>query len=79
MWAVAFYHEDEAAPEVVEMVNDILWLHRAYYTAEKGGGSVYKEGVIQCAHISRGSTHAVARVQSPVRNPWGVESAPCVG
>ena len=48
MWAVAFYHEDAVAPEVVEMVNDILWLHRPYYTPD----GVYKEGVIQYSVMS---------------------------
>ena len=48
MWAVAFYHEDAVAPEVVEMVNDIPWLHRPYYTPD----GAYKEGVIQYSVMS---------------------------
>ena len=48
MWAVAFFHEDAAAREVVQMVNDILWLHRSYYTSD----GVYKEGVVQYSMMS---------------------------
>ena len=48
MWAVAFYHEDAVAGEVLRMVNDILWLHRPYYTSD----GVYKEGVVMYSIMS---------------------------
>ena len=48
IWAIAFYHEDAVAPEVVRMVNDILWLHRPYYTPD----GVYTEGVVQYSIMS---------------------------
>ena len=65
MWAVAFYHEDGAAHEVVEQVNDILWLHRAYYTSD----GVYKEGVIQYSMMSIAGLIQAAIVQ---RTSFGV-------
>ena len=58
VWAVAFYHEDAVAAEVVAMVNDILWLHRQYYTDD----GVYTEGVAMYSVMSiRGLIDAICR------------------
>ena len=59
IWAVAFYHEDPVAPDVVRMVNDILWLHRPYYTAD----GVYTEGVVQYSMMSINGLIEAAVVQ----------------
>ena len=49
MWAVAFWHEEgSVALEVIGMINDILWLHREYHTAD----GVYTEGVIMYSVMS---------------------------
>ena len=48
-WSITFWHEyNDVALEVLHAVNDIMWLHRDYYTAD----GVYKEGVAQYGYMS---------------------------
>jgi parallel beta-helix repeat protein len=47
-WAIAYYHEDERAKDVVKEVLRTLWLHRDFYLED---GS-YMEGVIEYTNVS---------------------------
>lgn len=47
-WAIAYYHEDERAKDVVKEVLRTLWLHRDFYLED---GS-YMEGVVEYTNVS---------------------------
>jgi len=52
-WAITFWHEkNDLAKEVLAIVNDIMWLHRNYYTNDGDGTSTYTEGVAVYAFMS---------------------------
>ena len=56
-WAIVFWHEENAvAREVVRIVEDIMWLHRHYYTED----GVYVEGVGNYAFMSIGGQMTIA-------------------
>ncbi|KAL1503504.1 hypothetical protein AB1Y20_011985 [Prymnesium parvum] len=61
MWAIAFFHEDDAALEVVAMVNDIMWLHRKYYLPD----GTYVEGVVVYSIMSISGLLQMASMQRP--------------
>ncbi|MCB9676272.1 MAG: DUF5011 domain-containing protein [Alphaproteobacteria bacterium] len=49
-WALTFWHEDPRAPEVLEAVLAVHWLHRDFYLDD---GS-YLEGVVEYTNVSMG-------------------------
>jgi hypothetical protein len=56
-WAIVFWHESkDLALEVLKIVNDIMWLHRKYYTAD----GVYTEGVAMYGFMSLEGQMAMA-------------------
>ena len=56
-WSIVFWHEEnELALEVLEIVNDIMWLHRDFYTDD----GVYTEGVAQYGFMSMNGQMAMA-------------------
>ena len=56
-WAIVFWHEsNELALEVLQIVNDIMWYHRDYYSED----GVYLEGVAMYAYMSMEGTMAMA-------------------
>jgi hypothetical protein len=68
-WAVAFWHEDQAvAEEVVQIINNILWLHRRYYTDD----GVYAEGVAMYGLMSVNSLITIAALH---KSSFGVAPA----
>lgn len=59
-WAITFWHEEHAmAREVLGIVNDIMWLHRRYYTLD----GTYTEGVIMYSIMSIEGQMAMAALQ----------------
>jgi len=64
-WATVFWHEkNDLAHEVLRIVNDIMWLHRNYYTSD----GVYVEGVMMYSIMSIEGQMAMASI---CRAGWG--------
>lgn len=47
-WAIAYYHDDPVAPEVVRTVLSVLWEHTDFYLRD----GTYKEGLLEYTHVS---------------------------
>lgn len=47
-WAIAYYHEDPRAAEVLEKVLESLWLHRDFYLDD----GAYMEGIVEYTNVS---------------------------
>ena len=56
-WAIVFWHEDnELASKLLGIVNDIMWLHRDFYTED----GVYTEGIAEYAFMSMNGQMAMS-------------------
>lgn len=54
-WAIAYYHEDPRAPDVLEKVLESLWLHRDFYLPD----GAYMEGIVEYTNVSYSSLREI--------------------
>ncbi|CAA6809329.1 MAG: Unknown protein, partial [uncultured Sulfurovum sp.] len=54
-WAIAYYHEDSRANEVVKEVLRTLWLHRDFYLED----GMYMEGIVEYTNVSYSNLRAI--------------------
>ncbi len=54
-WAIAYYHEDPRAPDVMEKVLESMWLHRDFYLAD----GAYMEGIVEYTNVSYSSLREI--------------------